>query len=207
MSTIDKQLAFLSSPAFLEYSNTKSRKQIKKVFDTLRSFLPADKHSLWPKELRRKAVSGWLAHIVIAFNGTMGASATFGWAVERFLKDIKSWTGGLDQTHRYIFEAIVNNRFLQGNDKNRYFETADLMAILSVNTAWPVIRYNGMDYAVSGEDLRRLIAEMKAYNSRAQLAKISQIDEWNGTFYVLTFVIDAGISFHLLTAPTLCNQQ
>ena len=207
MSTIDKQLAFLSSPAFQEYSNTKSRKQIKKVFDTLRSFLPVDKHSLWPKELRRKAVSGWLAHIVIAFNGTMGASATFGWAVQRFLKDIKSWTGGLDQTHQYIFEAIVNNRFLQGNDKNRYFEAADLMAILSVNTAWPVIRYDGMDYAVSGEDLRRLIAEMKAYNSRAQLAKISQIDEWNGTFYVLTFVIDAGISFHLLTAPTLCNHQ
>ena len=207
MSTIDKQLAFLSSGAFLEYSNAKSRKQFKKVFDTLRSFLPADKHSLWPKELRRKAVSGWLSTTVVAFSGTMGASATFGWAVARFLKDIKSWTGGLDQTHRYIFEAIVNNRFLQGNDKNRYFEAADLGTILSLNTTWPVIRYDGMDYAVSGEDLLRLIAEMQTYHSRAQLAKISQIDEWNGTFYVLTFVIDAGISFHLLTAPTLCNLQ
>lgn len=207
MSTIDKQLAFLSSPAFQSFSNVKSRKQIRKIFETLRSFLPVDKHSLWPKELRKKTVPGWLSTTVVAFSGTMGASATFRWAVARFLKDIKSWTGGLDQTHRYIFETIVNDRFLHGNDKNRYFEAADLGTILSLNTAWPVIRYDGMDYAVSGEDLRRLIAEMKAYNSRARLAKISQIDEWNGTFYVLTFVIDAGISFHLLTAPTLCNQQ
>lgn len=204
MSTIDKQLAFLSSSAFQEYSNTKSRKQIKKVFDTLRSFLPADKHSLWPKELRKKTVPGWSGTTVVAFSGTMGASATFGWAVERFLKEIKSWTRSLDQTHRYIFEAIVNNRFLQ---KYRYFEAADLIAILSFNTAWPVIRYDGMDYAVSGEDLLRLIAEMKSYRSRACLAKISQIDEWNGTFYVLTFNVAAGLSFHLITAPTLCNQQ
>ena len=207
MSTIDKQLAFLSSPAFQEFSNVKSRKQIKKVFDTLRGFLPADKRSLWPKELRKKTVPGWVSNTVVAFNGTMGASATFGWSVKRFLKDIKSWTRGLDQTHRNIFEAIVNNRFLQGDDKNRYFEAANLMTILSFNTAWPVIRYDGMDYAVCGEDLRRLIAEMKAYNSLAKLAKISQIDEWYGTFYVLTFVIDPGISFHLLTAPTLYNQQ
>ena len=206
MSTIDKQLAFLSSGAFLEYSNAKSRKQFKKVFETLRKYLPTDKRSLWPKELRKKTVPGWLSTTVVAFSGTMGASATFGWAVERFLKEIKSWVGGLDQTHRYIFEAIVNNRFLQGNDKNRYFEAAGLMVILSANTAWPVIRYDGMNYAVCGEDLRRLIAEMKSYRSRAYLAKISQIDKWNGTFYVLTFVIDAGISFHLLTAPTLCNQ-
>lgn len=204
MSTIDKQLAFLSSGAFLEYSNAKSRKQIKKVFDTLRTFLSVDKHSLWPKELRKKTVPGWSGTTVVAFSGTMGASATFGWAVERFLKEIKSWTRGLDQTHQYIFEAIVNNRFLQ---KNRYFEAADLMTILSVNTAWPVIRYDGMDYAVSGEDLRRLIAEMKSYRSRACLAKISQIDEWNGTFYVLTFNVAAGLSFHLITAPTLCKQQ
>lgn len=202
MSAIDKQLAFLSSGAFLEYSNANSRKQFKKVFETLRKYLPADKLSLWPKELRKKTVPGWLSTTVVAFSGTMGASATFGWAVERFLKEIKSWVGGLDQTHRYIFEAIVNNRFLQGDDKNRYFEAADLMKILSVNTAWPVISYDGMDYAVCGENLRRLIAEMKSYQSRAYLAKISQIDEWNGTFYVLTFVLDAGISFHLLTAPT-----
>ena len=207
MSTIDKQLAFLSSPAFQSFSNVKSRKQIKKVFDTLRKYLPADKRSLWPKELRKKTVSDWMGNTVMAFNGTMGASATFGWSMERFLKDIKSWTGGLDQTHRNIFEAIVNDRFLQDDDKNRYFEAADLMAILSVNAAWPVIRYHGMDYAVSGEDLLRLIAEMKAYNSRAQLAKISQIDEWNGTFYVLTFELDPGISFHLLTAPTLRNYE
>lgn len=201
MSTIDKQLAFISSPAFQSFSNVKSRKQIKKVFDTLRSFLPADKRSLWPTELRKKTVPGWLSTIVVAFNGTMGVSVTFGWAVERFLKDIKSWTGGLDQTHQNIFEAIVNNRFLEGNDKNRYFEAADLIAILSFNTAWPVIRYDGMDYAVSGEDLLRLIAEMKSYRSRACLAKISQIDEWNGTFYVLTFTITAGLSFHLFTTP------
>lgn len=204
MSTIDKQLAFLSSQAFREYSNVKSRKQIKKVFDTLRSFLPADKRSLWPKELRKKTVPGWSGTTVVAFSGTMGASATFGWAVERFLKEIKSWVGGLDQTHQYIFEAIVNNRFLQ---KYRYFEAADLIAILSFNTAWPVIRYDGMDYAVSGEDLLRLIAEMKSYRSRACLAKISQIDEWNGTSYVLTFNVAAGLSFHLLTAPTLRNHE
>ena len=204
MSTIDKQLAILSSSAFQEYSNTKSRKQIKKVFDTLKSFLPADKRSLWPKELRKKPVPGWLSTTVVAFSGTMGASATFGWAVERFLKEIKSWTRGLDQTHQYIFEAIVNKRFLQ---KYRYFEAADLIAILSFNTAWPVIRYDGMDYAVSGEDLLRLIAEMKSYRSRACLAKISQIDEWNGTFYVLTFNVAAGLSFHLITAPTLCNHE
>ena len=207
MSTIDKQLAFLSSPAFQECSNAKSRKQIKKVFETLRKYLPADKRSLWPKELRKKPVPGWLSTTVVAFSGTMGASATFGWAVERFLKDINSWTGGLDQTRRYIFEAIVNNRFLQGDDKDRYFEAADLMAILSLNTAWPVICYDGMDYAVNGEDLLRLIAEMQTYHSLAKLAKISQIDEWNGTFYVLTFIITAGLSFHLITAPTLCNQQ
>lgn len=207
MSTIDKQLAFLSSQAFKEYSNVKNRKQIKKVFDTLRSFLPADKRSLWPKELRKKTVPGWLSTIVVAFSGTMGVSVTFGWAVQRFLKDIKSWTGGLDQTHQYIFEAIVNNRFLEGIDKNRYFEAADLMGILSANTAWPVIHYDGMDYAVCGEDLLRLIAEMQSYHSLAQLAKISQIDAWNGTFYVLTFVLDAGISFHLLTAPTPCNYE
>lgn len=207
MSTIDKQLAFLSSQAFQEYSNVKIRKQIKKVFDTLRSFLPTDKRSLWPKELRKKTVPGWLSTIVVAFSGTMGVSVTFGWAIQRFIKDIKSWTGGLDQTRQYIFEAIVNNRFLEGNDKNRYFEAADLMANLSANTAWPIIHYNGMDYAVSGEDLRRLIAEMKSYRSRAYLAKISQIDGWNGTFYVLTFNITAGLSFHLLTAPTLRNNE
>lgn len=207
MSTIDKQLAFLSSQAFREYSNVKSHKQIKKVFDTLRSFLPADKRSLWPKELRKKTVSGWLTHIVVAFSGTMGVSATFGYKMGPFIKDIKSWVGGLEYTRRDIFEAIINNRFLQGNDKNRYFEAADLGTILSLNTVWPVIRYDGMDYAVSGEDLRRLIAEMQTYHSRAQLAKISQIDEWNGTFYVLTFVLDPGISFHLLTAPTLRNHE
>ena len=207
MSSIDKQLAFLSSPAFQSFSNAKSRKEFRKIFETLRKYLPADKLSLWPKELRKKAVPGWLSTTVVAFNGTMGASATFGMAVEPFLKDIKSWTGGLDKTRRYIFETIVNNRFLQGNDKNRYFEIPNLMRILSFNTSWPVIRYDGMDYAVNGEDLLRLIVEMKAYHSRAKLAKISQIDEWNGTFYVLTFVLDAGISFHLLTAPTLCNQQ
>ena len=201
MSTIDKQLAFLSSQAFQECSNVKSRKQIKKIFDTLRSFLPADKRSLWPKELRKKTVPGWLSTFVVAFNGTMGVSVTFGWAMERFLKDIKSWTGGLDQTHQYIFEAIVNNCFLEGNDKDRYFEAADLGTILSLNTAWPVIRYDGMDYAVSGEDLLRLIAEMQTYHSRAKLEKISQFDEWNGTFFVLTFTITAGLSFHLLTAP------
>lgn len=207
MSTIDKQLAFLSSSAFQSFSNEKSRKKFRKIFETLRKYLPADKHSLWPKELRKRAVPGWLSTTVVAFNGTMGASATFGMAVEPFLKDIKSWVGGLDQTHQYIFWTIVNNRFLQGNDTFRYFEAADLMAILSHNTAWPVINYDGMDYAVSGEDLRRLIAEMKAYNSPAKLAKISQIDGWNETFYVLTFILDASISFHLLTAPTLCNQQ
>ena len=201
MSTINKQLAFLSSPAFQSFSNAKSRKKFKKIFDTLRKYLPADKRSLWPKELRKKPVPGWLSTIVVAFSGTMGASATFGMAVEPFLKDIKSWVGGLDQTHRDIFEAIINNRFLLGNDKNRYFEAADLGTILSLNTAWPVIRYDGMDYAVNGEDLLRLIAEMQTYHSRAKLAKISQIDEWNGTFYVLTFILDAGISFHLLTAP------
>lgn len=201
MSTIDKQLAFLSSGAFLERYNAKTRKQVRKVFETLRSFLPADKRSLWPTELRKKTVSGWLTHIVVAFSGTMGVSATFGYKMGPFIKDIKSWTGRLDETHQYIFEAIVNNCFLEDNDKNRYFEAADLMAILSFNTAWPVIHYDGIDYAVSGEDLRRLIAEMKSYRSRAQLAKISQIDKWNGTFYVLTFTITAGLSFHLLTAP------
>ena len=201
MSTIDKQLAFLSSPAFQSVSNAKSRKQIKKVFETLRKYLPADKRSLWPNELRKKPVPGWLSTTVVAFSGTMGASASFGMAVEPFLKDIKSWIGGLDRTHRNIFEAIINNRFLQGNDKDRYFEAADLMRILSGNRMWPVIRYDGMDYAVSGEDLLRLIAEMQTYHSGAKLAKISQIDEWNGTFYVLTFYINAGLSFHLLTAP------
>lgn len=205
MSTIDKQLAFLSSLSFQSFSNEKSRKEFRIIFETLRKYLPADKRSLWPKELRKKTAPGWGRATVVAFSGTMGASATFGWAVEPFLKDIKSWVGGLDKTHRDIFEAIVNNRFLPDNDKNRPFDAADLMAILSVNTAWPVIRYDGIDYAVCGEDLRRLIAEMKAYNSRTQLAKVSQIDEWNGTFYVLTFVIDRGISFHLLTAPTLRN--
>lgn len=203
MSTIDKQLAFLSSKAFQECSNAKSRNQFKKVFETLRKYLPADKRSLWPTELRKKPVPGWLSTTVVAFSGTMGASATFGMAVEPFLKDIKSWVGGLDHTHRDIFEAIINNRFLQGNDKDRYFEAADLGTILSLNTAWPVIRYDGMDYAVNGEDLLRLIAEMQSYHSLAKLAKISQIDEWNGTFYVLTFTITAGLSFHLLTAPTL----
>lgn len=201
MSTIDKQLAFLSSGAFLESYNAKTRKQVRKVYETLRSFLPTDKHSLWPKELRKKTISGWLTHIVVAFSGTMGVSATFGYKMGPFIKDIKSWVGGLDYTHRDIFEAIVNNCFLEGNDKDRYFEAADLGTILSLNTAWPVINYDGMDYAVSGEDLRRLIAEMKTYNSPAKLAKISQIDGWNETFYVLTFILDAGISFHLLTAP------
>ena len=201
MSTIDKQLVFLSSPAYQSFSNEKSRKKFKKIFETLRKYLPADKHSLWPKELRKKTVSGWLTHIVVAFSGTMGVSATFGYKMGPFIKDIKSWTGGLDYTRRDIFEAIVNNRFLEGNDKDRYFEAADLGTILSLNTAWPVIRYDGMDYAVSGEDLLRLVAEMKSYRSRAQLAKISQIDKWNGTFYVLTFTITAGLSFHLLTAP------
>ena len=110
----------------------------------------------------------------------MGASATFGMAVEPFLKDIKSWVGGLDKTHRDIFETVVNHCFLQGNDKDRYFEAADLMRILDANTAWPVIRYDGMDYAVSGEDLLRLIAEMQTYRSRTKLVKISQIDEWDG---------------------------
>lgn len=200
MSTIDKQLAFLSSPAFQSFSNAK-RKQIKKVFETLRKYLPADKRSLWPNELRKKAVPGWLSTTVIAFSGTMGVSATFGMAMEPFLNDIKSWVGGLDQTHRDIFEAIINNRFFQGDDKDRYFEAADLMRILSGNRMWPVIRYDGMDYAVCGEDLLRLIAEMQTYHSGAKLAKISQIDEWNGTFYVLTFILDAGISFHLITAP------
>ena len=208
MSTIDKQLAFLSSRAFQSFSDAKNRKEVKKIFETLLKYLPADKHSLWPKELRKKTVSDdWMGNTVMAFNGTMGASATFGYKMDPFLEDIKSWVGGLDQTHRNIFEAIVNNRFLQGDDKNRYFEAADLMAILSANAVWPVIRYDGMDYAVSGEDLLRLIAEMKAYNSRAQLAKISEIDEWNGTFYVLTYVLDPGISFHLLTTPTLRNYE
>lgn len=207
MSTIDKQLAFLSSPAFQSFSNEKSRKKFRKIFETLRKYLPTDKRSLWPKELRKRTISGWLNTTVVAFNGTMGASATFGMAVEPFLKDIKSWVGGLDHIHRDIFETIINNRFLQGNDKDRYFEAAKLGTILSLNTAWPVIRYDGMDYAVSGEDLLRLIAEMQTYHSPAKLAKISQIDGWNETFYVLTFILDAGISFHLLTAPTLCNQQ
>ena len=207
MSTINKQLAFLSSQAFQECSNAKSRKQIKKVFETLRKYLPADKRSLWPKELRKKPVPGWLSTTVVAFSGTMGASATFGMAVEPFLKDIKSWVGGLDQAHRNIFETIVNNRFLQGDDKNCYFEAADLMGILSANTAWPVIHYDGMDYAVCGEDLLRLIAEMQSYHSLAQLVKISKIDGWNKTFYVLTFTITAGLSFHLLTAPTLRNHE
>lgn len=207
MSTIDKQLAFLSSPAFQSFSNVKNRKEFRKIFDTLRKYLPADKRSLWPNELRKKAVPGWLSTTVVAFSGTMGASATFGMAVEPFLKDIKSWVGGLEQTRRDIFEAIINNRFLLGNDKDRYFEAADLETILSLNTAWPVIHYDGMDYAVSGEDLLRLIAEMQSYRSRAYLAKISQVDEWNGTFYVLTFNITAGLSFHLLTAPTLCNHE
>lgn len=207
MSTIDKQLAFLSSPAFQSFSNAKSRKKCRKIFETLRKYLPADKRSLWPNELRKKTVPGWISTTVVAFSGTMGASATFGWALDPFLMDIKSWVGGLDQTHRDIFEAIVNNRFLQDDDKNRYFEASDLMRILSGNRMWPVIRYDGMDYAVSGEDLLRLIAEMQTYHSSAKLAKISQIDEWNGTFYVLTFILDAGISFHLLTAPTLYNQQ
>lgn len=207
MSTIDKQLAFLSSPAFQSFSNAKSRKKFRKIFETLRKYLPTDKRSLWPNELRKRSVPGWLRTTVVAFSGTMGASATFGMAVEPFLKDIKSWVGGQDQTHRDIFEAIINNRFLQGNNKDRYFDAAGLMASLSLNTAWPVIRYGGMDYAVSGEDLLRLIADMQSYRSRAYLAKISQIDEWNGTFYVLTFNITAGLSFHLLTAPILCNHE
>lgn len=207
MTTIDNQLAFLSSPAFQSFSNAKNRKKFRKIFETLRKYLPADKRSLWPNELRKKTVPGWCRTTVVAFSGTMGASVSFGWAVERFLKDIKSWVGGLDKTHRDIFEATVNSRSLQGNVEHRYFEAADLMAILTTNRAWPVIRYDGMDYAVSGEDLFRLIAEMKAYRSRAQLVKISQIDEWNGTFYVLTFTITAGLSFHLLTAPTLCNHE
>ena len=198
MSTNDNLLAFLFSPAFQFFSDVKTRKEFKRIFATLRKYLPAEKHSLWPKELRKKTVPDWLSATVVAFSGTMGASVTVGMALEPFLKDIKSWVGGLDQTHQDIFWAIVNSRFLQ--DTN-YFEAADLMAILSVNTAWPVIHYDGMDYAVSGEDLRRLIAEMKAYNSRAKLSKISQIDGGNGTFYVLSFFIDAGISFHLLTTP------
>ena len=198
MSTNDNLLAFLFSPAFQFFSDVKTRKEFKRIFATLRKYLPAEKHSLWPKELRKKTVPDWLSTTVVAFSGTMGASVTVGMALEPFLKDIKSWVGGLDQTHQDIFWAIVNSRFLQ--DTN-YFEAADLMAILSVNTAWPVIHYDGMDYAVSGEDLRRLIAEMKAYNSRAKLSKISQIDGGNGTFYVLSFFIDAGISFHLLTTP------
>ena len=207
MTTIDNQLVFLSSPAFQSFSNVKSREKFKKIFETLRKYLPADKRSLWPNELRKKTVPGWGRATVVAFSGTMGASVPFGWIVEPFLKDIKSWVGGLDKTHRDIFEAIVNNRSLQGNIEDRYFGAADLKRILAANTAWPVIRYDGMDYAVSGDDLRRLIAEMQAYRSRAQLVKISQIDEWNGTFYVLTFILDAGISFHLLTAPTLCNHE
>ena len=200
MSTNDNLLAFLFSPAFQFFSNVKTRKEFKRIFATLRKYLPADKHSLWPKELRKKTVPDWLSTTVVAFSGTMGASVTVGMALEPFLKDIKSWVGGLDQTHQDIFWAIVNSRFLQ--DNTNYFEAADLMAILSVNTAWPVIHYDGMDYTVSGEDLRRLIAEMKAYNSRAKLSKISQIGGGNGTFYVLSFFIDAGISFHLLTTPT-----
>ena len=207
MSTLDNQLAFLSSSAFQSFSNVKNRKKFRKIFETLRKYLPADKRSLWPIDLRKKTVPGWGRTTVVAFSGTMGASVSFGWAVERFLKDIKSWVGGLDKTHRDIFEAIVYSRSLQGNVEDRYFEAADLKRILAANTAWPVFRYNWMDYAVSGEDLRRLIAEMQAYRSRAQLVKISQIDEWNGTFFVLTFTITAGLSFHLLTAPTLCNHE
>lgn len=207
MPTIDKQLAFLSSPAFQSFSNAKIRKKFKKIFETLRKYLPADKRSLWPKELRKKTLPGWGRNTVVAFSGTMGASVSFGWIVEPFLKDIKSWVGGLDKTQRDIFEAIVNNRSLQGNVEDRYFQASDIKRILTANTAWPVIRYDGMNYAVSGEDLLRLIAEMQTYNSLAHLVKISQIDEWNGTFYVLTFTITAGLSFHLLTAPTLCNHE
>lgn len=207
MSTLDNQLAFLSSPAFQSFSNAKSRKKFRKIFETLRKYLPADKRSLWPKELRKKTLPGWGRNTVVAFSGTMGASVCFGWVVEPFLKDIKSWVGGLDKTHRDIFEAIVNKRSLQGNVEDRYFQATDLKRILTANTAWTVIRYDGMDYAVSGDDLRQLIAEMQAYRSRAQLVKISQVDEWNGTFYVLTFILDAGISFHLLTAPTLCHHE
>ena len=207
MSTIDKQLAFLSSPAFQSFSNAKSRKKFRKIFETLRKYLPADKRSLWPNELRKKTVPGWYRTTVVAFSGTMGASVAFGWAVEPFLKEIKSWVGGLDETHRDIFEAIDNNLFLEGNIDHRYFDAPDLMGIWATNNAWPVIHYDGMDYAVSGDDLRRLIAEINAYRSRAQLVKISQFDEWNETFYVLTFILDAGISFHLLTAPTLRHHK
>ena len=207
MAIINNQLAFLSSPAFQSFTNVKSRKKFRKIFETLRKYLPADKRSLWPKELRKKTVPGWGRNTVVAFSGTMGASVSFGWIVEPFLKDIKSWVGGLDKTHRDIFEAIVNNRSLQGNVEDRYFQASDIKRILTANTAWPVIRYDGMNYAVSGEDLLRLIAEMQTYNSQAHLVKISQIDEWNGTFYVLTFTITAGLSFHLLTAPTLCNHE
>ena len=203
MPTIDNQLAFLSSGALLESYNAKTRKQIRRVCETLRSFLPSDKNSLWPKELRKKTVSGWLTHIVVAFSGTMGVSATFGYKMGPFIKDIKSWTGGLDQTRRSVFNAIVNNRFLEGNEKERYFEADDLARRLKGSTAWPVINYDGMDYPVSGEDLHRLVNEMRTYRSRAYLTKISQIDEWNGAFYVLTFNITAGLSFHLLSAPTL----
>lgn len=207
MPTIDKQLAFLSSPAFQSFSIAKIRKKFKKIFGTLRKYLPADKRSPWPKELRKKTVPGWGRNTVVAFSGTMGASVSFGWIVEPFLKDIKSWVGGLDKTHRDIFEAIVNNRSLQGNVEDRFFQASDIKRILTANTAWPVIRYDGMNYAVSGEDLLRLIAEMQTYNSPAHLVKISQIDEWNGTFYVLTFTITAGLNFHLLTAPTLRNRK
>ena len=42
MSTIDNQLAFLSSPAFQSFTNVKSRKKFRKIFETLRKYLPAD---------------------------------------------------------------------------------------------------------------------------------------------------------------------
>lgn len=189
-----------NSSQFLETFNFNARKIIKKAYDTVVSFLPKDASSPWPKEVRKCSI-GWCGtQTLVAFDGTMGASAAFGGVVEPFLKDHHKWLAGMSEAQRDVYTAITDKNWLKERI-NLSVKTIKNRLSSHALSIYYRFTFNEETYIVLTQDILRMCRIASSFrNEEVILTKISEMQDINGWYNILTFSVGVGVYVHILSA-------
>lgn len=87
------------------------RKDCEKAIAAVEEYLPKEKYSPWPRELRR-VESRFDFTRLIAWDGTCGASVSFGNPMKPFLGHYTKRFAGLSGSQKKLFEAVADPDWL-----------------------------------------------------------------------------------------------
>lgn len=188
---------------FQKVFNAKEKKEVTRALSIVEDFLPKDSSSPWPKEPRKMYSGRYDSTTLLAFDGTMGVSASFGPRMKRFLTPFKKCLGGLLPSQQKVFErmSVGSGNFLPEPVE---LDTEDLKELLFRYgyRIWYHIKFGDTFYNLSGQDILRLIATAKKCGYKTiRLFQVHDIEDFSSSYQMLTFEVGKGICVHILSTP------